>query len=185
MATEHACSELRALASRGVARFGQGDLAGARRDFDAVLMQGDEASPVVATARVLRAAIRHNAGDLGGALADAERVLALRPTWTNALVVRSRVLARKGDVARAIRDLDVACAAHPGDAKGFVHRGCMLAVLMGRCSRAGRGVPAFLIAKLRDAAMADLARALRLDPRCERARAELAALLRAPARDAA
>jgi len=99
-------------------------------------------------------------GRAAEARAEFERALALDPDHTEALVNRGRALLMEGDAPGALRHYEAALARDPN---------CALAY-------ASRGVLAWRLSQDREAALADLGRALILDPSSAYARSNRGAI---------
>jgi tetratricopeptide (TPR) repeat protein len=101
-----------ALLQRARVRAMQGDRPEAIADLDkAIRIAPDEAVPLV-----LRARIHQQAGDTERASADLERVLAKRPDHPAALELRGLIAAERNDYPAAIRDFRKLAAQQPDDA---------------------------------------------------------------------
>ncbi len=90
--------------ARALALGAAGDLAGALRDWDALVAS----EPKDPAALLGRAGVRAATGELPGAIADADGAVAALPRHPTALLVRARVREAKGDVAGAIADCEAA-----------------------------------------------------------------------------
>jgi serine/threonine-protein kinase len=134
-----------ALNRRAIARFSQGDPAGALDDFS----QAVALAPGYAEAWNNSGLVRQVLGRLGEALADFDQALAARPDYPEALTNRGRARQALGDLAGARADLDwaLACASGPFVASVLHNRAAL---------RQAQGDLA--------AALADLNLALRIDP---------------------
>ncbi|HEV2666090.1 MAG TPA: tetratricopeptide repeat protein, partial [Blastocatellia bacterium] len=146
---------------RGVARYLQGDLEGAMRDFDRAIDLATTLSPgsvaanhigvIVPEAAVIhynRGVIRYDLHDWDGAIADFDEALMLNPHRVMALIKRGNARFNKGDLDEAINDFNQAIRLDPRSVIAWNNRGL---------AWQNKG-------KL-DAALSDYARALELDPR--------------------
>src|SRR5262249_42091458 len=146
---------------RGVARYQQGDLEGAMRDFDrsieiaASLSPGSSASDhigvIVPEAAVLyynRGVTRYDLHDWDGAIADFDEALMRNPRHVMAWIKRGNTRMNKGDWDEAISDFNQAIWLDPRSTLAWNNRGL---------AWQNKG-------KL-DAALSDYARALELDTR--------------------
>jgi len=106
-----------------------------------------DARTSLAVAHGMRAIERHTAGDLRGALGDADTAVGLAPALYEVHAVRAKVRSESGDVAGAIADWSEAIRLHPGDAELHYQRG----VLHGIAGRFADSI-------------ADLDRAIALEP---------------------
>jgi eukaryotic-like serine/threonine-protein kinase len=142
--------------NRGQLRLASGDAKGALVDFDEAIKLGTadtrvwyyltrahralgnessaaesaqrflEEEPANTEGWALRGFVRHQAGDLDGAMNDYGRALELEPTLQSALQSRANILAeQKNQPAAAIADLDRIVAARPGDPVALVTRGVL------------------------------------------------------------
>ncbi|MBI4617974.1 MAG: tetratricopeptide repeat protein [Planctomycetes bacterium] len=132
-----------AYTRRGIARYDQGDLAGAIADYTREI----ELDPITAAAYSDRGIALYDRGDLAGAIADYTRAIELDPS--NALGYSNRGAARKGqgDLAGAIADFTRAIELDPNFTTAYDNRG---AVRRGQGDLAG--------------AIADFTHAIELDP---------------------
>jgi serine/threonine protein kinase/tetratricopeptide (TPR) repeat protein len=104
-------------------------------------------APDASLPRLVRARIRHRSGDLGGALADLDAALSLRPNDLASLILRGQILHESGRPLDALNDLNRASVLGRDDA--HLHRVRALALAaMGHL----------------DAAIADLSEAISRDP---------------------
>jgi tetratricopeptide (TPR) repeat protein len=131
---------------RGLARQQQGDLAGARADFEQAL----RLKPDFPEALNNRGSIRQSQGDLEGALDDFEAALRLNPGYAEARNNRGTARQARGDLAGAIADFDYLLAAHPVAYAAVIHH--------------NRGAARQAAGDL-TGALADFDRALQLAPR--------------------
>jgi len=146
--------------NRGVARYQQGDLEGALRDFDraieiaSTISPGAYASnhigPIFPEPAVLlynRGVTRYDLRDWDGAIADFDEALMLNPHRVMAWIKLGNARFNKGDLDKAINEYDEAIRLDPRSVIALNNRGL---------AWQNRG-------KL-DAALSDYARALELDP---------------------
>ncbi|MGH9934724.1 MAG: tetratricopeptide repeat protein [Blastocatellia bacterium] len=146
---------------RGVARYLQGNLEGALRDFDraidiaTTISPGAYASnhvgsifPEPAVIRYNRGVTRYDLRDWDGAIADLDEALMLNPLRVMAWIKRGNARFNKGDLDDAINDYNQALRLDPRSVVALNNRGL---------AWQNKG-------KL-DAALSDYARALELDPR--------------------
>lgn len=129
--------------NRGVARYRQGDYAGAGRDYD----QAIRLDPEYVNAFFNRGILRNQTQDVAGALSDYNAALALDPRYAEAYYNRGLLFEAKGDADRALRDFTDAIRSNPELGSALAARGAV---------RAGRGQY--------DQALADFRRAVQLDP---------------------
>ncbi|MGH9832796.1 MAG: tetratricopeptide repeat protein [Blastocatellia bacterium] len=145
---------------RGVARYQQGDLDGAFRDFDRAIEIATRLSPgsvesnhigvVVPEAAVIyynRGVTRYDLRDWDGALADLDEALMLDPRYVMAWIKRGNIRLNKGDLDEAINDFNQAIRLDPRSV----------------IARNNRGLAWQNKGKI-DAALVDYNRALELDP---------------------
>jgi len=147
--------------NRGVARYLQGDLDGALRDFDRAIEIASTISPGAYAANHTgvifpepalihynRGVTRYDLRDWEGAIADFDEALMLNPFHVMAWIKRGNTLMNKGDWDEAIYDFNQAIRLDPRSVIAWNNRGL---------AWQNKG-------KL-DAALGDYARALELDPR--------------------
>jgi tetratricopeptide (TPR) repeat protein len=107
-----------ALNNRGLVRREQGDLVGARHDFDAAL----RLTPDDADLFYNRADLRAAQGDVGGAREDYDAAIRLKPSFAEALNNRGLLRWAQGDLPEARDDFDAALSLTPDDAEVFANR---------------------------------------------------------------
>ena len=134
---------------RGVIRRRAGQLQGAIEDFDDALRLDPDLESV---ARYHRARAYLELGELGLALEDVQRVLALAPQDVGALYQRSQIRIAQGELAEALPDLDLLVELQPEVGSARIDRG-LLRIKLGQ----------------REEGRADLRRGLELDPGAENA----------------
>ncbi|HRH37363.1 MAG TPA: tetratricopeptide repeat protein [Flavobacteriales bacterium] len=144
---------------RGVNRLGDGDLGGAMQDFDkAIVLQPDDAHSLLR-----RAEVRSRLGAEQSATADLQRVLAVRPTGPaaeHALLHLGHFAMAKNDLVAAKSYYDRLVEIAPYNAFGWCDRGIVLSSM-----------------HMDDAALADLDRAVELDPTLDQAHVQRAIIL--------
>lgn len=146
---------------RGVARYQQGDLDGAYKDFNRALEIATRLSPgsgqsnridvVLPEASAIyynRGVTRYDLGDLDGAMTDFNEALMFDPRYVMARIKRGNIRLNQGDWDEAINDFNQAIRLDPRSVIALNNRGL---------AWQNKG-------KL-DAALADYNRALELDPR--------------------
>lgn len=109
------------LINRGVWRQGQGDVAGARADFDRAIQY----SPSQPHFFCDRGNLRGDAGDVKGAIADFSTALTLNPADVDVLLGRSHWFAMQEDFAHARIDLDRAIVLEPNNYSALNNRGIL------------------------------------------------------------
>lgn len=129
--------------NRGVARYQQGDYAGADRDYNEAI----RLDPKYVNAFFNRGILRGQTQDVSGALCDYSAALALDPRYASAYYNRGLLLDSKGETVRALRDFTDAILSNPEFDAAFSARGTI---------RAERGQY--------DKALADFRYALQLNP---------------------
>jgi tetratricopeptide (TPR) repeat protein len=147
--------------NRGVARYQQGDLEGAMRDFDRAVEIASTISPGAFAANHIgaispepavilynRGVTRYDLREWDGAIADFDESLMLNPLRVMAWIKRGNARFNKGDLDEAINDFNLALRLDPRSIIALNNRGL---------AWQNKG-------KL-DAALGDYARALELDPR--------------------
>ncbi len=143
---------------RGVNRLGQGDLTGALEDFDkAVTLTPDDVHNLLR-----RAEVRSRLGAERSATADLQRILGLRPTGPaaeHALLYLGHFAMAKNDLVTAKSYYDRLIEIAPYNAFGWCDRGIVLAAMHED-----------------EAALADLERALELDPTLDQAHVHMATI---------
>lgn len=170
--------------NRGDIRAGWGDVEGALADFSYAI----ELNPDFVGAYLYRAGLRSELGDDAGARQDVSAGLALEPGNAHLLSLRGQLDAADGDPAAAAEAFDLAIAADPGIQAAWAgratlafDRGELTAALsdLDRALELGDSAPlrfnraTVLIAAERwDDALAELNRAIELDPEDEETRAE-------------
>lgn len=144
---------------RGVNRIGQGDLGGALQDFDkAVALNPDDVHSLLR-----RAEVRARFGAEQSATADLQRILATRPTGPaaeHALLHLGHFAMAKNDLVTAKSLYDRLIDIAPYNATGWCDRGIALAAM-----------------HQYEAALADLDRAIELDPTMDQAHVQRALAL--------
>jgi tetratricopeptide (TPR) repeat protein len=130
---------------RGMARFVQGDLPGALRDFRAALRVRPDYPEAWNNAGVVRQAL----GEVAGAVDDFSRALAFNPRYAEALNNRARARQALGGVEGALADFERALACAAGRFRATVHHN------RGALRQAAGDLPG---------ALADFDRALEIDP---------------------
>ncbi|MGI8668061.1 MAG: tetratricopeptide repeat protein [Jatrophihabitans sp.] len=176
--------------NRGDIRAGLGDLEGALADFDYTL----ELSPTFIAALINRAGLLAELGQDQAARRDVETGLAIEPANPHLLSIRGQLDAAAGDLAAAATAYDTAIAADPGlqaawagRASVAFERGDLAAAIedLERALEIGDSAAlrynraaAFLAAGRWDDALADLNRAVELDPADADTLAERARCLR-------
>src|SRR5205085_6980693 len=108
-----------AYTSRGLARYGQGDVDGAILDWNRAIA----INPGLAAAYLDRASARYRKGDLAGALADLERALSINPRMAGAYSNRGAIRREQGETDKALADLNRAIALEAGNPGAHCHRG--------------------------------------------------------------
>ena len=104
--------------SRGLARHGAGDEAGAMRDYDEAL----RLDPSYRWAYVNRGRSRQSLGDLDGAIREYDEALRLDPGFAKAIGNRGVARKKKGDLDGALRDFDEAIRLDPSNAVSWANR---------------------------------------------------------------
>lgn len=141
---------------RGVNRIGQGDLGGALKDLDQAL----NLDPNDAHCLLRRAEVRARLGAEFSAIADLEKLLAVRPVGPaaeHALLHLGHFAMAKNDLVAAKAYYDQLIQIAPYNAFGWCDRGIVLAAM-----------------HQDDEAIADLQRAIELDPTLDQAYVQLA-----------
>ncbi len=128
---------------RAMLRLDRGDLAGAREDADAAVIDAPDSAKAIG----MRGLVRWKQGDLEGALADVDRAIELEPALATSWATRAGIRLIRDDVPGAIDDFAEAIRRDPEGAGSHNNRGEALA-------RIGRF----------EEALADLDRALELRP---------------------
>ncbi len=146
-----------------------GDAAGGENELSSLLSDGApsaERAQASCTARTWRAGVRERAGDVAGALADFDWILANAPNYPPAISGRAEVLLHAGRIPEALAQFDGAVSAMRAWAAkakvgGMDHAradGHVADALVARAS-------ARVEARMADLALADLDEAVGLDPR--------------------
>lgn len=143
---------------RGVNRLGQGDLNGALQDFDkAVALTPDDVHSLLR-----RAEVRARLGAEQSATADLQRILGMRPTGPaaeHALLHLGHFAMAKNDLVAAKSHYDQLIQIAPYNAFGWCDRGIALAAM-----------------HQDEDALADLERAIELDPTLDQAHVQMATI---------
>jgi tetratricopeptide (TPR) repeat protein len=158
-AVAEAPSDMKAWYYRGVNRLGAGDLSGALQDFDQALT----IAPDDAHALLRRAETKARLGAEASAKTDLGRVLQVRPSGPaaeHALLHLGHFAMAKGDFPGAKAHYDKLIGIAPYNASGWCDRGIALAQM-----------------HQDDAALADLDRAVALDPAMDQAHVQRALIL--------
>ena len=108
-----------AYTARGETYHRQGKIGHALQDFD----EGLRLDPRQPEGYVSRGVLEmDNLGQDDGALRDFNHALSLRPSFTRALVLRSRLFYKKGDFARSLQDAEAVLRIEPQSPRGHTRR---------------------------------------------------------------
>jgi len=104
---------------RALNRKRDGDLVGAREDYDRAL----ELSPDYLEAQYNRAFVRKQLGDHAGALADAENALRQAPDDPDVWIIKGNLHMMYGELPQALECFDRAISLDGNNANAFYNRG--------------------------------------------------------------